>query len=463
MDPANWTLRAATAADRDFLFELNRAAFRASVEATWGWDEQEQIAFFDGRFDPSRRQIVQIEGVDVGEVMVEERPHEIYLARIALLPEWQGRGIGTAIVRSLLERAGTDGKSVVLEVLHANARAAKLYAELGFAATGRSETHLLMRADPIDETLRGVGVRLTWPELPDDVRHAIEGMLGCAVAEAESQRGGFSPGVAARLRLTDGRRVFVKAVGESLNAHAPVLYRREAAVAGRLPATVPTPRLLATYDEDGWVALVFEDVEARQPHLPWRRNELERVLAALADLSRSLTPTPVPLAPLADDAARFGGFQDLAASDGPLDDLDPWVARNIDRLAALHDGWGTATAGDTLVHLDVRADNVLLTGDRVLFVDWPHATVGAAWIDLVLMLPSVAMQGGPPPWELFAGYPLASGADAEAVTVVLAGFVGFLTARGRLPPPPGLPTLRRFQRAQAAEGVRWLRERTGWP
>lgn len=147
MAAPSWSLRPVTADDRDFLFELNRAALRPSVEATWGWDEDEQVAYFDARFDPARRQVVQVDGVDVGELVVEERADEIYLARIVLLPAWQGVGIGTAIVRSLLARAADSGKAVTLEVLHANPRARRLYARLGFRATGESETHVFMRTD----------------------------------------------------------------------------------------------------------------------------------------------------------------------------------------------------------------------------------------------------------------------------------------------------------------------------
>jgi ribosomal protein S18 acetylase RimI-like enzyme len=142
-----WTVRSATDADRDFLFELHRAAFRPSVEAMWGWDEDEQVAFFDARFDPDRRRIVQVDGVDIGELVVDERPDEIYLARLALLPMWQGRGIGASIVRSLLARAEATAKPVVLQVLHTNPRAAQLYERLGFRRNGRSETHVFMRAE----------------------------------------------------------------------------------------------------------------------------------------------------------------------------------------------------------------------------------------------------------------------------------------------------------------------------
>jgi ribosomal protein S18 acetylase RimI-like enzyme len=143
-----WTFRPATADDRNFLLELNRLAFRASVEPTWGWDEDVQTAYFDARFDPARRQIVQVGGVDVGEVAIEERASEIYLGRIALLPAWQGRGVGTSIVRSLLERAAASGRAVILEVLHTNPRAAALYEKLGFTRIGENETHVFMRAEP---------------------------------------------------------------------------------------------------------------------------------------------------------------------------------------------------------------------------------------------------------------------------------------------------------------------------
>lgn len=147
MAPA-WSLRPATADDRGFLLDLNRAAFRPSVERVWGWDDDEQVEYFDARFDPARRQIVQVDGVDAGEVSVEEREGEIYLARIALLPVWQGRGIGTSIVESLLARGLAEDKAVVLEVLHENPRAAALYERLGFERTGETVSHVLMRAQP---------------------------------------------------------------------------------------------------------------------------------------------------------------------------------------------------------------------------------------------------------------------------------------------------------------------------
>jgi hypothetical protein len=313
----------------------------------------------------------------------------------------------------------------------------------------------------MDARLRGVGVRLAWHELPARVRHDLDLLLGAPVVQAMGQAGGFSPGVAARVVLEDGRRLFVKAVGEELNALAPELYRQEASVARLLPRAAPAPRLEATYDEAGWVALVFEDIDGRAPALPWEDADLERVVAAVEALGATLSPSPVAAPMLAEHADSFAGFSRLRA-EGDRAALDPWIARHLDRLCDVHEAWPEATRGDTLLHLDIRADNILLTDDAVVFVDWPHARVGAPWIDLLYMLPSVAMQGGRSPAELFAESSLASTARDDDVTVALAGFAGLMLDRGRLPDPPGLPTLRHFQRAQAEHAVRWLRERTGW-
>jgi aminoglycoside phosphotransferase (APT) family kinase protein len=300
------------------------------------------------------------------------------------------------------------------------------------------------------------GARLPWESLPPEVRRAVERELGSRVARAATQPGGFSPGVAARLELEDGRRVFVKAVGPEPNPDSPELHRREARVAAALLPETPAPQFLFAHDEEGWVALVFEHVEGREPELPWREDELDRVLAAVTDLAEALTPPPLEAPPAAealDDLLH--GWRTLAAEGAP--GIDPWAAERLGELAALEARWPEAAAGSTLLHCDVRADNILLTPDRVVFVDWPHVCVGAAWLDLLLFLPSVAMQGGPPPWEAFEAHPLGREAPPERVLPLVAALAGFFVQRAALPPPPGLPTLREFQRAQGVETLAWLR------
>jgi aminoglycoside phosphotransferase (APT) family kinase protein len=304
------------------------------------------------------------------------------------------------------------------------------------------------------------GERLPWERLPGEIRAAIEQRLGAPVAWAATRPGGFSPGLAARLELEDGRRVFAKAVGPEPNPDSPEFHRREVAIAAALPPQTPAPRFFFSVEHDGWVALVFEDVDGHEPHLPWRADELTRVLDALTELAGALTPPPLE-APTAHDAydELLHGWRTLAAKGTA--GIDPWAAERLDELAALEASWGEAAAGGTLVHGDIRADNILLTAERVVFVDWPHACVGAPWLDLLLLLPSVAMQGGPPPWEVFEAHPLGRDAPSATVLPVVAALAGFFAHRATLPPPPGLSTLREFQRGQGIEALAWLRRSLG--
>ncbi|NUT10939.1 MAG: aminoglycoside phosphotransferase family protein [Nonomuraea sp.] len=298
------------------------------------------------------------------------------------------------------------------------------------------------------------GARVPWPEVHPGVRDAVAGFLGGPVVEAVTQPGGFSPAAAVRVRTEAGRRAFVKAVGPEPNPQSVAIYRAELKIAAALPASVPAPALLTGFELDGWVALVFEDVEGAHPDMPWRRDQLDRVLAAIGKMSAALTPSPIEAQAVGEAMGEsFQGWRRLVGED--TTGLDPWALRHLGELAGLESGWADAAAGDTLVHADLRADNILLTPERVYFVDWPWACLGAPWYDLVMMLPSVAMQGGPAPHELF-------GDPDPAVTAVLAAVTGYFVRQGRQPDPPGLPTLRAFQRAQGVVALEWLKRRTGW-
>jgi aminoglycoside phosphotransferase (APT) family kinase protein len=286
------------------------------------------------------------------------------------------------------------------------------------------------------------------------------------VTEARTQPGGFSPGLAVRVRCADGTSRFVKAVSAESNPDSPVMHRREARVLADLDPLIadgrlPAPRLCGTAELGPWFALVVQDVAGQQPSLPWRDDQLGRVLSTLDRLAAVLTPAPVQAPAIADYLGdEFTGWRTLAANPGAAnpgaDLVDPWSRARIDRLAALEATWPAHAAGATLLHGDVRADNLLLAGDRVVLVDWPHACIGAAFFDLVCFAPSVAMQGGPEPAALLARSRVGRDVSRDSLAAVVCAVAGYFTQRSLLPPPPGLPTVRRFQAAQGEVARRWL-------
>lgn len=307
------------------------------------------------------------------------------------------------------------------------------------------------------------GVRTAWSEMPAEVRDQIDDVLGSPVVTTTAVSGGFSPGPAVRAALADGRTVFVKAAGLALNPHAPGMHRREGAILAVLPASVPAPRLLGVVDDGDWVALTIEWVEGRHPDAT-SPADVGRLLDLVARVGGDDADAP-DLAPFATVHRGLGGHWVRLAAE-PLAGLDDWSRRHLDRLAELDALAPAASSGRSLVHVDLRTDNVLLAGDGPdgdRIVDWPAACLGAPWIDLVGLLPALHLDGGPCPADVFSAHALGRAADPDAVDAYLAAITGYFTRQSLLAPPPGLPTLRAFQAAQAAIARTWLAERLRLP
>ena len=136
-------LRPATDQDYALLWSIQSTAMRPHVEATWGWDDAQQLKFFNDRFDPRRFQIIRVDGADAGHLAVEVHGDHLWLSGIALLAAFQRRGIGEEVVRHVIEEADERRLPVRLQVLKVNP-ARRLYERLGFNVSGESETHFQM-------------------------------------------------------------------------------------------------------------------------------------------------------------------------------------------------------------------------------------------------------------------------------------------------------------------------------
>ncbi len=297
--------------------------------------------------------------------------------------------------------------------------------------------------------------RLEWAHLPPPVRAAIEERCGSPVVEAVSQGGGFTPGFASVLVCADGSRHFVKAASTVAQRLFAESYREEARKLRALPEGTPAPRLLWVLDED-WLVLGLEYVEAKAPRRPWRREDLDPCLDALETVADLLTPVPggLHLDPIADDFADWPAFWDHVRATRNLP--------HADEAAALASEFEGGVVGETLVHTDVRDDNVLLTPDgRALFCDWNWPTVGAPWIDSLFML--IGPRGdGLDVDAVIAERRLLRDVPPDDVDRVLALVCGYFLRQADQPVPATSPHLRDAQRWQGDVVWAWLAERRGW-
>lgn len=151
------SLRPATEADYDFMCRLY-ASTREAEMAHFPFDEAQKRAFLDQQFAAQfahyaihyptcERGIVERDGTPIGRMWVDEWRDQIRLVDIALIPECRGAGIGSALVRQVMDRGAESGKPVTIHVEAYNP-ALDLYRRLGFERVDTNGVYYLMRWTP---------------------------------------------------------------------------------------------------------------------------------------------------------------------------------------------------------------------------------------------------------------------------------------------------------------------------
>jgi len=153
-------LRVALPEDLPFLFKLYRDVRGPEVSA-WGLPAGQVEVFLHMQFDAQRRsyeasfpqaihQIVISNGEPVGRRIFAHTADGIHLVDIALLASHRNHGLGTQLIRELLEQASAAGSSLHLHVLRGNP-ALRLYQRLGFEETAADAMYIQMAWKPGSE------------------------------------------------------------------------------------------------------------------------------------------------------------------------------------------------------------------------------------------------------------------------------------------------------------------------
>jgi GNAT superfamily N-acetyltransferase len=130
------------------------ASTRAGELAPLPWTDAQKAAFADQQFaaraahyaqhyPDMSRDVVVVDGADAGQLLVDRWEREIRIVDVALLPEHRGGGVGTTLLKGLMDEAAAAGKALSIHVERMNPALA-LYARLGFAPVADEGVYLRM-------------------------------------------------------------------------------------------------------------------------------------------------------------------------------------------------------------------------------------------------------------------------------------------------------------------------------
>jgi len=141
-------MRLASHSDTNFARHVHHAAYHDVVVRQFGlWDEEEQDRFFEEDWRSGRFNIILFTGFPCGYSRVDVNKDSIIVHELVISPEFQRKGIGTAILNQIIKEAETTGMPVRLGALKAN-RAVGLYRRLGFRDVDSTETHVSLEYRP---------------------------------------------------------------------------------------------------------------------------------------------------------------------------------------------------------------------------------------------------------------------------------------------------------------------------
>ncbi|MGI5401238.1 N-acetyltransferase family protein [Streptomyces sp. CA-135486] len=142
-----WSLRAAEPADVEAIAELRATVMRPDLERLGRFDEHRVRQRVRESFSSQHTSIIVADGAFAGCVTVRPAEDGRWLEHFYLAPGMQGRGLGSAVLRTLLERIDADGVLVRLNVLQGSA-ARRLYERHGFTVEAQDPVDVYMVRRP---------------------------------------------------------------------------------------------------------------------------------------------------------------------------------------------------------------------------------------------------------------------------------------------------------------------------
>lgn len=120
---------------------------RPDLERLGRYDEHRVRQRLRDSFSPAHTMIIVVDGAFAGSVTVRPAEYGRWLEHFYLAPELQGRGLGSAVLRTLLDETDSSGALVRLNVLQGSA-AQRLYERHGFTVEDQDPVDVYMLRQP---------------------------------------------------------------------------------------------------------------------------------------------------------------------------------------------------------------------------------------------------------------------------------------------------------------------------
>jgi putative hydrolase of the HAD superfamily len=138
---------------REFSYQVKKAAEGDYITQLWGWDEKVQRDFHTSDWQQKRPSIILYDDKPIGTIYILETNDYIQIGQFFILPEYQNKGIGSHLLKSILIKADQSGKVVKIAYL-INNPVVSLYKRNGFEDTEVHDVYCHMERKPKGANLK---------------------------------------------------------------------------------------------------------------------------------------------------------------------------------------------------------------------------------------------------------------------------------------------------------------------
>ncbi len=131
----------------EFSYQVKKAAYGDYIREIWGWDEQLQREFHTQDWLNKRAKIITYGSEPIGTIYLHENKDDIEIGQFIISSEYQNKGIGSYILKGIMDEADRSGRMIKLQYLRMNP-VASLYSRMGFKVAGNDNLFISVERKP---------------------------------------------------------------------------------------------------------------------------------------------------------------------------------------------------------------------------------------------------------------------------------------------------------------------------